>query len=555
MEDRILKTKLGSLELAEKRLLKRYRSETRLLKIKQEQRLGNLAIKRNEANGSNSNKRSPSPQSMGISCQLDLTKLQFTCDKRQSDNNSCSTNDGLPQPSSRLPRLPSVDSTKSPEPLTPTSKDSCQLSVNQKAIWTPPIVLQEGLTSVESKPGLLRDRDGIKCILGSNNDNPGMSFITESPRKRSASPRARSQTWNGKPLPNVQLSQSVTERNRSYSDEVKPRINRQTSLPCDLAVNIPNDISYVHIDHQKGETLLANDLKTSCPNQEIKLDEFFEILESLPPLFEDESCKPARINNEADEVTNEGAAGGICPLPVSGNPTQQCPVYPSGPVCSGPICLLPPRRRQRISMTKGNVMEDSSCNNTPNIPMESSVKSSRAGESGYGAVRKASVKCKNIHNANEQGQLTNQETTVLKKTSVKREKLTARSKSLSSSLGKCSLREEIGVDFPKRKESVKSKHKPVLDDDLENKADNNIDVPIDKSNWMKALKKVFNVNLFLSGMVALQKQRELDRVALEKKKAALDKLYQDLQHCRYLRQPSKEDNEHTDYVSWVFDKD
>lgn len=64
MEDRILKTKLGSLELAEKRLLKRYRSETRLLKIKQEQRLGNLAIKRNEANGTNSNKRSPSPQSM-----------------------------------------------------------------------------------------------------------------------------------------------------------------------------------------------------------------------------------------------------------------------------------------------------------------------------------------------------------------------------------------------------------------------------------------------------------------------------------------------------------
>lgn len=433
---------------------------------------------------------------------------------------------------------------------------------------------------MESKPGLLRDRDGIKCILGSNNDNPGMHFITEAPRKRSASPRARSQTWNDKPLPNVQLSQSVTERNRSYSDEVKPRINRQTSLPCDLAVNTPNDIPYVHIDHQKGETLLANDLKTSCnkpsgfsrrfypmaedvlrsnflspPKVPIRKSNSMNSLESLPPLFEDESCKPARINNEVDEVTNEGAAGGICPLPVSGTPTQQCPVYPSGPVCSGPVCLLPPRRRRHISMTKGNVMEDSSCNNTPNIPMESSVKSSRAGESGHGAVRKASVKCKNIHNANEQGQLTNQETTVLKKTSVKREKLTARSKSLSSSLGKCSLREEIGVDFPKRKESVKSKQKPVLDDDLENKADNNIDVPIDKSNWMKALKKVFNVNLFLSGIVALQKQRELDRVALEKKKAALDKLYQDLQHCRYLRLPSKEDNEQTDCVSWVFDKD
>lgn len=40
MEDRLLTNKLGSIELEEKRLLRRFRSETRLMRIKQEQRLG-----------------------------------------------------------------------------------------------------------------------------------------------------------------------------------------------------------------------------------------------------------------------------------------------------------------------------------------------------------------------------------------------------------------------------------------------------------------------------------------------------------------------------------
>lgn len=64
MEDRILHRKLGSIDLEEKRLLRQYRSEKRLLKIKQGQRLGNLSIKRNEANGTHINKGSSSPQSM-----------------------------------------------------------------------------------------------------------------------------------------------------------------------------------------------------------------------------------------------------------------------------------------------------------------------------------------------------------------------------------------------------------------------------------------------------------------------------------------------------------
>lgn len=64
MEDRILQNKLGSIDLQEKKLLRRYRSERRLLKIKQEQRLGNLTLRRNEANGTHINKGSSSPQSM-----------------------------------------------------------------------------------------------------------------------------------------------------------------------------------------------------------------------------------------------------------------------------------------------------------------------------------------------------------------------------------------------------------------------------------------------------------------------------------------------------------
>lgn len=48
MEERVLKNKLGSIEQEEKRLMRRYRSETRLLKIKQEQRIGNLSLKRQD---------------------------------------------------------------------------------------------------------------------------------------------------------------------------------------------------------------------------------------------------------------------------------------------------------------------------------------------------------------------------------------------------------------------------------------------------------------------------------------------------------------------------
>lgn len=44
MEGRMLKNKIGSIEREEKRLLRRFRSEMKLLKTKQEQRLGNLTL-------------------------------------------------------------------------------------------------------------------------------------------------------------------------------------------------------------------------------------------------------------------------------------------------------------------------------------------------------------------------------------------------------------------------------------------------------------------------------------------------------------------------------
>jgi len=120
--------------------------------------------------------------------------------------------------------------------------------------------------------------------------------------------------------------------------------------------------------------------------------------------------------------------------------------------------------------------------------------------------------------------------------------------SLTSSLGQCS-KEEIQMDIPKPKESIKPR-KRVLDKSLETKEE--ILVPMDKPNWMKAMRKM---NMFLRGMVALRKQRELDRLALKMKQDALEKLYQELEHCRYLRLPSNEDDEKIDLISWVFEKD
>lgn len=407
---------------------------------------------------------------------------------------------------------------------------------------------------------ILREAHETKGILGSNHGN--------SDNSKSNGPRARRLTWNGKVLPKLPESQPVTSRKRSYSDKDQPQTHRQSSL-WDSTETTSDDISCFHAD----ENVFVTDLKTSCnklstyskktfptaedvlhrnvlslpkhPIRKSNSTNSLKSLESLPPVLESDDCQPVSMSNKADGV-NEGDASGIGPLPVSGKETTANPV--------GPVFLPSQRRHQRLSRQE-NVASDPSSNNASNIPTECSIESPRDGESGSGAIRrlrKVSVKYNTSQNVNKQGELTNKETTVFKNTSTKREKPAVTSKSLSSSLGQCS-REEIQMEIPKRKESIKPR-KHVLDEDLETK-EKEVAVPMDKSKWFKAMKKVFNVNMFLSGMVALQKQRELDRLALKRKQDALEKLYQELQHCRYLRLPSNEDGEKTDFMSWVFKKD
>lgn len=65
MEERNLRTRLGSIDLEEKRVLRRLHSETRLLKIKQEQRLGRSTFRRNGIIGGQiNNSGSSTPRSL-----------------------------------------------------------------------------------------------------------------------------------------------------------------------------------------------------------------------------------------------------------------------------------------------------------------------------------------------------------------------------------------------------------------------------------------------------------------------------------------------------------
>ena len=77
--------------------------------------------------------------------------------------------------------------------------------------------------------------------------------------------------------------------------------------------------------------------------------------------------------------------------------------------------------------------------------------------------------------------------------------------------------------------------------------------------WCNGMRKLYAVNLLLNGMVSLRKQRERPGLRLfsEEQHAAFQKLYEEVQHCRYLRVPSNKDGDaYTDRsVAWVFEKD
>ena len=79
MEERNLRTRLGSIDLEEKRVLRRLHSETRLLKIKQEQRLGRSTFRRNGIIGGQiNNSGSSTPRSLVCEFYTFLTVLFVT---------------------------------------------------------------------------------------------------------------------------------------------------------------------------------------------------------------------------------------------------------------------------------------------------------------------------------------------------------------------------------------------------------------------------------------------------------------------------------------------
>lgn len=438
------------------------------------------------------------------------------------------------------------------------SKDSCQspVTVKRKAIWNSSIIAQDSLTSAGK--AFLRDAHETKGTLGDKHgsgDNSKSFIKVTEPYKKSNGPRVRRQTWNGQVVPKLLESKPVTVRNRSYSDRDQPQIHRQSSL-TDSTEATSDDISCFHTD----ESVFVTNLNTSWnkktfPTAEDALKGNFlsvprhpvrksnslnslKSLPSLPPVPESEDCQPSTMRYRADDV-NEKAADGIHPLSFGGKET----------VNPGPVFMSSHDRHQRLSRQE-NVTRDPSISYASKVPIES-MESPRDGEKGAGFVRKISVKYKTGKNVDKQGERTNKEISVL---ATKREKLSTTSKSLSSSLGQC-FKEEIRMEIPRRKESIKPR-KRVLDiKGLETKEQEEVVVPMVKPNWMKAMRKVVKMNIFLSGIVALRKQRELDRLAVKTKQDALDKLYQELEHCRYLRLPSNGESEKIDFISWVFEKD
>ena len=436
----------------------------------------------------------------------------------------------------------------SQSPVNRTSAGTCQSPVNRKFEWIPPVFVEDDVKSPDSQSNLAKE--------GRENDEATTTFVTQVQRKKSVIPRIRCKTWNGKPLPAGELlSGRNTPRNRSYSEEDK----RANNL-CDLITGTSHE--------EQFEDTFVSDLKTTgkkhsgltkmafptaedvqCTNLLFPPSYFplrksnslnsLQSLDVLPPVFQDQKSPTANQNTEAANQT-EGMSGTF-QLLGSGRETN---IRQQGSVChSGPVCLL--KRRRPPPIKQEHVLEDGSNNNAACVRSELP----RDDDSSTGATRKVSGKCKAslALNGMEQGQ----EIKSSKNASGRREKLTAGSRSLSSQrLEQCSEEDLLRVENTKRKESIRRRKTQGSLATKEQELSEDT-----RAKWLKAMKKVFNVNMFLNGMVALQKQRELDKLALEQKQAALEKLYEDLKHCRYLRLPSNEDDsQQHDFATWVFDK-
>ena len=359
---------------------------------------------------------------------------------------------------------------------------------------------------------------------------------------------------------------SLPPRIRSFSEkdarssEQEARSSEQVARFSGQAASL-NDDMQTHLAHQKDACASENYSTTTVMQQngilafptaeDVQRGNFLSVpklpvrracslnslnsVESLPPVFRNQNGVMVTKKSEADWTEEEVA---LCTLPICSKQTNKLCQSPEGAATNKDFL----QRRHNPLRKPENLPEDTASVDAVSTLCKSPIKSPRAcTRSGTDVVRKMSFRRQSsrIQNGHEKE---GQETALVKDVSLKKGKITARSSSLSSFCAQ--------EDKPRMKVTKKGKQESV------EARKEDLSEPLDKSKWLKALKKVFNVNMFLGGMVALQKQKERDRLAVEQKQAELEKLYEELKHCRYLRLPScEDDNKLKDTVAWVFSKE
>lgn len=437
----------------------------------------------------------------------------------------------------------SAEPLKITKPLNSISKNNDPFAGDKKPPWTSAIPLRS-----QSKSEVAKSMDELICRHSDAKYAQNIAVLGEKP----SGTRLKRQTWCGKSPPEMQTLQPLTQRKNSYSDNFSSLRNQETN-PWASTVTNTTDISQIQTDDRKAQDFLVNKfnrltrtaypvVEDVLPRKTLTVPNFplrnsnsassLRSFESLPPVFEDRDFKS---DTEEEEIFEEAQV-----VPVG---RKESLVLPSD------AASMLRQRRTRTLRRQESLKEDDSSIRLPSSQTQDTTQSLRDGEESSGVSGK-------LVDTTDQSSHGLKSKNLVKNSSLEKKRLSVGSISLSSATGP-SFRKDTGQKTMKKrgndKECVKSKSKQVLEKDTESN-EKNVTTPISKANWLKALHKVFNMNMFLNGMTALQKQREVDRLATEKKKAALEQLYEELKNCRYLRMPSKEDEEQCDCVSWVFDK-